>query len=187
MSDAIELDAALSYCFRARLKKKQKAAIKALRTGDRLDFPKEMSDNHVAAVLKAEVKAIDELLEEDYAGVRDKTSPDTKKTNQGPLLSAVVDKWIEEHESKWKKDHKITTTATLRDFMSVAGDMPLGGFNECGKRSVRKYKNILAKLPPNIHKRNDYKGLYLDAIVKKAADNGLKPMSEKTANRRIGI
>jgi hypothetical protein len=72
------------------------------------------------------------------------------------LLSTLIDQYCAEQEQagNWQKT-SMENRAIFRLFLDIVGDIPV---STIGYPTMRGYKEILLKLPPNLNKDKRYRG-----------------------------
>jgi integrase len=111
------------------------------------------------------------------AGVREGDS----KGGSGPRLSLALADWIAEKDrtNAWLEKTRHEREAAVRAFVEVCGDHPIGTY---AKADAKRFKDVLFNIPPNAHKKTEYRGLGLIAIAEKAeADGAPKPTAKNVA------
>ncbi|UWQ03975.1 site-specific integrase [Aliiroseovarius crassostreae] len=100
-----------------------------------------------------------------------------------PLFSEATLEFLEEgNRGGWTQKTRNDYGAWLRDFAEAVGDRPI---DQYGKSDGRKFKGILAKLPPNRKKRKEISRLSIADAAEKGAMLGLPPMSLENANKAM--
>jgi integrase len=196
-----ELDRAIAYIARIRLKARIADLRRMLATGDlraMIDRAKEMtgtSDEGKARVLarvlaRAEIDALERILVgETDAGASEPPAPTQplpapgpvtapQAQGGGPLLSSVCDDWLQEkaRTGRWVDKTRNEREASVRAFIEVCGDRPVAAY---GKSDVKRFKDVLFQIPPNAHKMLPFKGLSLPALAARAQQLGYPGPSAK--------
>ncbi len=102
-----------------------------------------------------------------------------------PYISQAVEDWASEKaRTSWVPKTEREYRVWLGHFISVVGDRALDTYT---KADARLFKLVLLKLPANWNKHEALKGLPIDKAAEKAAEIGLKPMSDRNFNKLIGF
>ena len=96
------------------------------------------------------------------------------------LLSQLIDKFIKEQVqcNQWTEKTKSENEAIFKLAIRIIGDTGVSNINY---DHVRKYKEKLCQLPPNINKIRQYKGLDIDTIIELRPS----PMAVNTINKNL--
>lgn len=100
---------------------------------------------------------------------------------QTPAVSEVIDKYIAAlHEADNASENSIEEYESLcRRFPLIMGDREIANYT---RDDLRRFINIVKRLPPNFKKSPIYKGLSIDEILSMKAD---KTLSATTVNKYI--
>jgi integrase len=130
-------------------------------------------------LMKTRVAALLEILDDDSASA----APDeAQKKSNAPLLSAVTQAFIA--ESKPSPDTKFDIEVVTRDLISIVGDRPIDDY---GRKDMVAYKEVIATLAANWHKKKQLRHLSIVEAAKKSKELGLEPRAQKTEELRYGI
>ena len=90
--------------------------------------------------------------------------PVNEPDDTGEVLWSVVEKYVEEQErgGNWRPRTKDEFQACLNTLKDVIGNVPVKSINF---ETMRQYKDILVKLPPNRNKVNEYKGKAIEQLI----------------------
>jgi hypothetical protein len=80
---------------------------------------------------------------------------------------------------KWRLKTEVDNKAQLALFLEIVGDRPI---NEVGFADVRRFKEVLTRLPPNRSKIPQYRGLSIDELLEL---KGTTPMALRTINKAL--
>lgn len=100
-----------------------------------------------------------------------------------PLLSVKMNEWIaEKSRHDWSKKAQDDQRHWLSVFTEVTGDKPL---TEYGKADGLRFKAVLMKLPPNVSKVKELRGLSILDAATKAEALGREAMSIPNYNKAM--
>lgn len=197
-----DLEPMLAYCLFYEVQQRHKGLKTKLTLGDIGEFTsladQLLSDRGIQCVGSDKLNLIKRLMQTELRALQsilDRSTDDYEETiidgaesaptgsNPGPLLSQVIEGWIKDRSrgawnAKTRKDHE----AALNLFLATVGDKPISSY---GKGDGREFKKVLSSLPANVHKRKAYKNLKAADAARKAAKEGLPPMSAQTVNKRL--
>ncbi|MBM3073322.1 phage integrase SAM-like domain-containing protein [Lelliottia sp. RWM.1] len=91
-------------------------------------------------LLKARDKQIEDEFLSAVTACQGLTYPVTQETNLAPLLSSVINEWLEEMGADWAKSTKVLNERTVNSFLEWCGDIPVGSVT---KKTVSTYKKFL--------------------------------------------
>jgi hypothetical protein len=96
------------------------------------------------------------------------------------LLSTLIDQYCAEQEQagNWQKT-SMENRAIFRLFLDIVGDIPV---STIGYPTMRGYKEILLKLPPNLNKDKRYRGKPLAEVLSMP---DVEPMSTTTISKHL--
>jgi integrase len=102
-------------------------------------------------------------------------------TKKPTTLATIISKYCEEQEST-----NAWTEKSAQEYRSVYGLLArivgvLTASNELNFELARQYKETLLKIPPNLNKKPEYRGLSIDDIIAL----GHKPISTKTVKKHL--
>lgn len=104
----------------------------------------------------------------------------SESREQGPQLSKALEKWIDKHD--WVPKTTNERRANVGYFIEICGDKPIDSYT---KADVRKAQNVFSSIPPNAHKKADFKGLGIVDISKKAVSGNYDKPTNKSVNLKI--
>nr|WP_112875292.1 site-specific integrase [Paracoccus endophyticus] len=137
------------------------------------------------------IRALQEAVIEATAAVQRRQQGDVIPTPEdpsapsasAPLLSEKVKEWIaEKSRADWSNKAQDDHRHWLSVFTEVAGDKPL---TEYGKADGLRFKAVLMKLPPNISKVKEIRGLSIVDAAGKAEALGMEAMSIANYNKAM--
>lgn len=102
-------------------------------------------------------------------------------TEGGALLSRVIQEYAEEKKrgGAWSPKTELENLTSFNLLKEVLGDIPVGDITTA---TMREYKQILMKLPPNIRKSPEYR----DKSIREILDSGAtKLMNTTTLNKQL--
>ena len=121
-------------------------------------------------LLRGEIRALEAIAARDDARVREITDAGVAMPPApaaGPRLSVVKDAWLAE---KQKKDVRGKTLEAYDEavtlFVEIVGDKPVGAY---GKDDMRRFKDLLVKLPKHRNKKPETRNLDAHGAAEKAA------------------
>ncbi len=99
----------------------------------------------------------------------------------GPRLSLVIDEYSQEHISlkKWRGKTIEENRTVFKLLVQILGDVPFDSLNHA---DLRRYKQTLLKLPPNMNKVARYRDKTIPEIL---AMNDVESMAVNTINRHL--
>ena len=99
----------------------------------------------------------------------------------GPLLSKVIEEYSQEHITlrKWGSKTAAQQHTSFNLLTSILGDVPFDSLNHS---DLRRYKQTLLKLPPNMNKVARYRDKSIDEIL---AMDKVESMAVNTINRHL--
>ena len=99
----------------------------------------------------------------------------------GPLLSKVIEEYSQEHITlkKWSPKTADQQLTSFNLLISILGDVPFDNLNHA---DLRRYKQTLLKLPPNMNKVARYRDKTIDEIL---AMDKVESMAVNTINRHL--
>ncbi|MCV0429901.1 MAG: site-specific integrase [Roseibium sp.] len=103
----------------------------------------------------------------------------------GTFASEAMAEWIQEKSlgawrPKTQREHKVWST----HFLDVVGDKDVTSY---AKADARKFKAVLRNLPPNWVKNSQIRHLPISEASSRAAELGLKPMTNKNINKLMNF
>ncbi len=101
------------------------------------------------------------------------------QTDPGRMsLSDAIQAFILDREHAWEARTRLMNTASLRLFIEIVGDKPIGSVT---RQDCRTFRDKLSQLPPHLTKR--FKGKSVDEVI------ALKPesMSTRTVNKNLSV
>jgi integrase len=102
-------------------------------------------------------------------------------TNEVPHLSAFLNAYISERGAGLSDERAETLTYIVRDFMEICGDKALTSYR---RADATAFKNVLLRLPPNLSKSKELKGLTLSDAAQRADELGLQRQGAKTITKK---
>jgi integrase len=133
------------------------------------------------ATLNAFLSVIDQSKQEKSSEINAKAPPDS--IPQSPKLSTAIGEYIankrDEIDNESQADEKTigATEAKLKRLVQVLGDVTI---NTIMRKDAEKFRNTLLKLPSNMNKLKEYKGLNLTEIIALAPTNTLSVSTVKS-------
>lgn len=102
-----------------------------------------------------------------------------QETPSAPLLSAVTQENLISKQLKGRSEKQVK--ATMKLFTDWHGDRPIDQYS---RADILNFREMLTKLPPNINKRKELKGLTLRQIIKTVPED-YQRMSTLTVNNNL--
>src|SRR5690606_31153764 len=86
------------------------------------------------------------------------TSINVRQSDDLPLMSEAIRKCIKHNvkEKAWSPKTEFTRNSQLKLFVEVCGDKPVNSYT---RGNFREFKELIQTLPPNSHKKKEFKGL----------------------------
>lgn len=137
------------------------------------------------------IRALQEAVIEATEAVKGRQVGEVVPTPEGPsapstsasLLSLKVEEWIvEKSRHDWSKKAQDDHRHWLSVFAEVAGDKPV---DEYGKADGLRFKAVLKKLPPNVSKVKELRGLSIVDAASKAEALDMEAMSVPNYNKAM--
>lgn len=94
-------------------------------------------------------------------------------------LSDVIAEYAKEHDRNWMPKSRLEFEGCGRIIVDVMGDKEIRNIN---RLSVKNFRDKLLRLPPNLYKRNEFRGMTIDRILETEV---IHPMSISTVNKHL--
>ena len=145
-------------------------------------------------VLRAQLQGIDIEKQQMSTGfadipesqIRKETPPALPNAPQevrSPLISEVIERYVNEAESNWQPKTKEDNLSSLHLFMEVVGDVPIGSIT---RQKIGDFKQILMKLPPNMKKNPLYRNKIISEIIKMEVPRKMSTLTVSKHLTRVG-
>lgn len=110
----------------------------------------------------------------------------SKRKPRSLKLSEVLKRYCQEAKvaGKWSDLSAIEIPRGIKFFIRVHGDRPI---DTVGRPDVRRYKETLMNLPPNINKYKEYQGKSIKEILAMPSTKAAKKLSPSTINKLLGV
>jgi integrase len=107
----------------------------------------------------------------------------SKASDDDPLISQVVQKYVQENSVKWDNRTKETYMASMNILIEILGDVQI---NSVRAKEIDRFRDTLKKLPPNRTKSPAYRNKPITELINMRIE---KTLSNQTVNlhlQRIG-
>ncbi|MBV0893184.1 tyrosine-type recombinase/integrase [Paracoccus sp. Z118] len=137
----------------------------------------------IRALQEAVIEAIESIQRRQQGEVVPTPQGPSAPSATAPLLSVKVSEWIaEKSRHDWSKKAEDDHRQWLFVFTEITGDKPV---DEYGKADGLRFKAVLKKLPPNVSKVKELRGLSIVDAATKAEALGMEAMSIPNYNKAM--
>lgn len=130
----------------------------------------------------ASIMATKAIKERNQGEIVETPAAELSPYSLAPPLSQARDEWFTEkmHTNAWREKTKDQYLVWVNHFLAVIGDRPIDQYT---KADGRRFRDIIYKLPANIDKKPELRGLPIDTAARRAEKLGMKPMSLNNAHK----